>query len=146
MQAIDLFLQDNLKESVWIHLLDAPDPTSHFSVELDMIELLNHNMILGHLILLYPAELLPMCDEALRRRQSEIFAPFQGNDFLKSVKPFVHARIVNLPLCPEVTKRSLPSVADFGRLISIQGLLTPRLCTALIRPLFPRHNPAYGLD
>jgi len=63
-------------------------------MERDVIELHSHNMILGHLIPLSLADLSSMCDEALPSTSAKQHCRFEGTYFLKSVKPFAHARLV----------------------------------------------------
>lgn len=37
------------------------------------------------------------------------------------LKPFTHARVANLPLCPELTRTTIPRTADLFRFLAVTG-------------------------
>lgn len=64
--------------------------------------------------------LLPEFDECIQDAMAEIYAQHDARARM-CVKPNVHTRLSNLPICPELTRSLLPRTSDIGRFLSISG-------------------------
>ena len=53
---------------------------------------------------------------------SELWFYLKKNS-LQNVKKNIHARIISLPVCPELTRTTLPRTADVDTFLSITGKL-----------------------
>jgi len=42
------------------------------------------------------------------------------------LKPFTHVRVANLPLCPELTRTTIPRTADLFRFLAVTGATASR--------------------
>lgn len=63
-------------------------------------------------------------DAALCRAQKVILDSLPPADKTDLVlKPHVHARVTGLPVCPELTRDTLPRNSDIGSFLSVTGML-----------------------
>jgi len=112
-----------------------------FSLELDAHEFILSDPLLGNMILLHPAALLPLLEDAIVESQRQVcsrlrltrhlgekfrsFLPFPPDEpFIKGEKNTrVHARLVHLPPHPTCCKPSISALtcADVGKIIQISG-------------------------
>ena len=70
-----------------------------------------------------PSRLLPLFDEAIKEAATQIYETHwdKGN---MTWKPHIHARLSNLPICPELTRTLLPRSGDVGKFLSITGTVS----------------------
>jgi len=54
-------------------------------------------------------------------------------------KQHIHARVTSLPVCPELTRDTLPKSSDIGCFLSISGNSVLRYCTLSLRCIFHFH-------
>ena len=108
-----------------------------YSVNVDAVLLLNHNVKAGYMLLSRPTETIPLAEGAAVLTQEtllrKIAAAGNASDALAlrghhegyTVKRNVKVRVVNLPLTEEFCKRSITALRaeDAGQLISIRGIV-----------------------
>jgi DNA helicase MCM9 len=98
------------------------EKTIHYSITINVLDLLNISQRLGTLLLAYPLEMLPHFDSAILEAQRTIMKESpDGNSML--FKPFCHARLHNLPMCSEIAKPTVSSIRsnDIHKFISVPG-------------------------
>ncbi|ESO91569.1 hypothetical protein LOTGIDRAFT_121966, partial [Lottia gigantea] len=113
-----------------ISVLQHEDEGEHFSISFDALTLFESNMSICDGLLSSPLQILPLCDMALIEAQQTIKQDM--TDPTLSVKKNIHARIMALPVCPELTRTTLPKTADVGNFLSITGTV---IRTTLVRVL-----------
>ncbi|CAH1787204.1 unnamed protein product [Owenia fusiformis] len=92
--------------SITINALNLFD----FEAELDVSEPLVYNSL----------TILPLFDIALLRTARAIFRDHPQNDDM-CIKERIHARVMGLPVCPELCRETLPKAADIGTYLCITG-------------------------
>ena len=102
------FLLERHVDHVTAMLLEADD-TRHFSIEVDFMELLDSNGALAHLTLAFADHMHPLFQEALLQAQQQVYAASAVKPQM-CLKQHCHARVFNLPLCPEMTKANISSI------------------------------------
>lgn len=119
------------------HLLrqDSSTTTKDYSITVDAFCFLRADPVLGHLLLRYPATLLPLLEDAIVQAQHVILREQEQTD--DTIKQFlvkgdkasgtrVHARLVHLPPAVDAATTSLSRVlqADFvGRMVQVTGVV-----------------------
>ena len=104
--------------------------TRDFSLEIDAFDLLQADPVLGHLLLRFPATLLPLLEKSIVDAQNHLLQSL-GNILGGVVKgdqsenaqniTRIHARLVHLP--PTCCKSSLASMdaSDVGKILQVSG-------------------------
>ena len=112
----------------WLHRLLAQSSTTtkDYSIELDAFQFIQAEPVLGHLLLRYPATLLPLLETAVVRAQRVCMEEAPEDSTTWTVKGAtgtrVHARLINLP--PFHHSPSLShwlQAAHVGRMVPVQG-------------------------
>jgi DNA helicase MCM9 len=75
-----------------------------------------------------PSRLLPLFEEAMKEAATQMYETHWDRGRM-TWKPHIHARLSNLPICPELTRTLLPRSGDVGKFLSITG--TVRILAAL---------------
>ncbi|CAL8317131.1 unnamed protein product [Merluccius merluccius] len=101
---------------------DACEDTHH-PVVVNAMTLFEANMEVGDYFNAYPSEVLAIFDEALRRTalevtQKALHVESKGRNQLKCN---FHVRITGLPVCPELTRDTIPRSRDVGHFLSVTG-------------------------
>jgi DNA helicase MCM9 len=114
------FLEERLAEIE--ELLLKRDPLLHYSVYVNMLDILNLSTEVGEALLSHPLQILPYSDQALQLSVAHVF----GNSFDRErmlLKGLVHSRVHSLPPFPDFTKSSVSSIrsSDQGRLVTLIG-------------------------
>lgn len=88
------------------------------------MNLLDADVELGTLVLRQSSQLLRFLDDAIYSAQQRVIAQ-HDNAVLMRLKPLVHGRLCNLPICPEITKPNVSSIrtCDAGKFVSISGTI-----------------------
>eukprot|EP00039_Didymoeca_costata_P017200 m.316818 g.316818 ORF g.316818 m.316818 type:complete len:790 (+) comp16504_c2_seq9:415-2784(+) len=113
------FLLDEHRDDLE-QILFEKDPSSHYSVNVHVITLLDSNNDLYTRVLKNPTKFLPILDNATQKALSTILHEQTTQNGMTS-KPWVHVRLSNLPICPELTRETLPRTCDVGTFLSIHG-------------------------
>ncbi|KAK3103220.1 hypothetical protein FSP39_017519 [Pinctada imbricata] len=114
-----------------VRILLEEDDNDHYSISLHAQTLFEYSMVTCDLLLTRPDQALPMFDVALAEAQSVVMETHVEKDDM-GVKKNVHARVMSLPLCPELHRTSLPRTADVGCFLSIIGTV---IRTTVVRML-----------
>ncbi len=98
-------------------VIDAQDESAHYGVEVDLVALGNAAPETSQALLLDPAAILPLLEEALENVQ---------NSITDNPKPNIHARVCHLPATAAYLKLnvSVLRARDIGKLLSILGTVT----------------------
>jgi DNA helicase MCM9 len=85
------------------------------------LKLLDASIRLGSLLLSYPEELLKTLESSILKVEKQIFEKENDENF--RFKPYINARLFNLPLCSERTKNTVSSIRskDVSSFISVPG-------------------------
>ena len=110
--------------------LDAAS-SAHYSVSVNVLDLLQENLALGTLLLHHPQDLLERFDAALVVAQEQVMNNHDDVHFM-TVKESAHARPHHLPRCRELWKETVSSIraASINTLLSVSGTVTFRLALA----------------
>ncbi|XP_071381737.1 DNA helicase MCM9 isoform X1 [Centroberyx affinis] len=107
-------------------ITDTKEDTHH-PVVVNAMTLFEDNMEVGDYFNAYPSEVLAIFDEALQRAAVEVS---QSSSYKESggqreggqkVKHVLHVRITGLPVCPELTRDTIPRSRDVGHFLSVTG-------------------------
>jgi len=118
------------QESLHALLTSQSTTTRDFSLEIDSFDLLQADPVLGHLLLRFPATLLPLLENAIvnaqkhmLRASDDIRGGVVKGDQSETAQSItrVHARLVHLP--PFCCKTSLASMeaSDVGKILQVSG-------------------------
>jgi DNA helicase MCM9 len=118
------------RKSLQVLLKSQSTTTRDFSLEIDAFDLLQADPILGHLLLRFPATLLPLLENAIVKAQKFLLQTSEdiGEKVVKGDQSDaaqnitrVHARLVHLP--PTCCKTSLASMdaSDVGKILQVSG-------------------------
>ena len=88
--------------------LDAAS-SAHYSVSVNVLDLLQENLALGTLLLHHPQDLLERFDAALVVAQEQVMSNHDDVHFM-AVKESAHARPHHLPRCRELWKETVSSI------------------------------------
>jgi DNA replicative helicase MCM subunit Mcm2 (Cdc46/Mcm family) len=90
------------------------------------------NMVAAHMLIKYPARLLPLFDKAIWELQLKWIEDLPLTDPKRKrwrAKSHCHARITHLPAnVPELWKTKLPRSCDVGNFIEVRGVCVCRVC------------------
>ncbi|XP_070543644.1 uncharacterized protein [Ptychodera flava] len=113
------YIQEQHEKDI-VNVLLEDDDTAHYAVKIDVMTLFESNMETSDLLLSHPLKLLPIFDSALKSVAMVTYKdhPDQNEMMLKSN---LHARLTNLPVCPELIRDTLPRTSDIGKFLSITG-------------------------
>ncbi|XP_063400645.1 DNA helicase MCM9-like [Mytilus trossulus] len=103
-----------------VDILLNEDNEDHFSVTVNALSLFEHNMSICEVLLSNPDKLFPVFDAAMVESQSVLMTNHPQKNVM-NVKKHIHARIMSLPVCPELTRTTLPRTADVDSFLSITG-------------------------
>ena len=120
IQIFRKFLEQHHRSDI-IRILLHDDPSEHFSVVVNTLELIEmtDNRV-SHLLLAEPNRMLPLFDQALSNALNVILQQ-HNNRHLMVFKPKLHVRLSNLPICPELRRNTLPKSPDIGHFLAITG-------------------------
>ena len=104
-------------------LMEMDDSSSaHYSVSVNMLDLLHAKPVIGTLLLHHPAMLLGYFDEALQEAQQRIYDQHEDRNMM-SIKKSLHVRPHHLPRCAELWKETVSSIraANINGMLSVSG-------------------------
>ncbi|XP_056150178.1 DNA helicase MCM9 [Lampris incognitus] len=99
---------------------------AHQPVVVNAMTLFEANMEVGDYFNAYPSEVLAIFDEALNSAALELRREASHEESGRSKggqkgKCTLHARITGLPVCPELTRDTIPRSRDVGHFLSVTG-------------------------
>ncbi|KAK0060388.1 DNA helicase MCM9 [Biomphalaria pfeifferi] len=127
------YLLANHRQDV-IKILEASDDGDYHSLTVNSLTLFEANMEFCDLLLTHPLSFLNMFDRALVDAENKLKQDLvkDGKQSQLTVKTKVHVRVMSLPLCPELSRTTLPKTGDIGNFLSVTGTV---IRTTLIRVL-----------
>ncbi|XP_077994349.1 uncharacterized protein LOC144448073 [Glandiceps talaboti] len=103
-----------------VNILLEEDDTAHYAVNIDVMTLFESNMETSDLLLSQPLNLLPIFDSAIRSVTMATYKDHPQKIEMR-LKTNLHARLTNLPVCPELIRNTLPKTSDISKFLSITG-------------------------
>ncbi|XP_036942594.1 DNA helicase MCM9 isoform X2 [Acanthopagrus latus] len=110
-----------------LQLIADTDEETHRPVVVNAMTLFEANMEVGDYFNAYPNDVLTIFDKVLQRKATE----FLNNASPKNcggqrtnkdrMRHTLHARITGLPVCPELTRDTIPRSRDVGHFLSVTG-------------------------
>lgn len=107
-------------------ILLQSDHTCPYGVTINVLDLADRLNEMSSLLLQDAERLLPIFDEAIKQAATEVYRSHSsvGSEEQRMVwKPHIRARLSNLPICPELTRTTLPRNEDVGKFLSITGTI-----------------------
>ncbi|XP_029965459.1 DNA helicase MCM9 isoform X2 [Salarias fasciatus] len=106
-----------------LQLAAAPgEEDAHRAVVVNAMTLFEANMEVGDYFNAYPHEVLAIFDKVLQRKAQELSdEASQKQGEVQRLKHTLHARITGLPVCPELTRVTVPRSRDVGHFLSLTG-------------------------
>uniref|UniRef100_A0A671UWS8 DNA helicase MCM9 n=1 Tax=Sparus aurata TaxID=8175 RepID=A0A671UWS8_SPAAU len=110
-----------------LQLIADTDEETHRPVVVNAMTLFEANMEVGDYFNAYPNDVLTIFDKVLHRKATEILnnaSPKNcgGQRTNKDrMRHTLHARITGLPVCPELTRDTIPRSRDVGHFLSVTG-------------------------
>lgn len=102
------------------HLLLQDDTSEHFSVVVNTLELFDSNIHVSQRLLAEPTKTMPLFDSALAQAAMAIMQDTETPTNM-TLKPNLHVRLSNLPVCPELKRNTIPKSSDIGKFLAISG-------------------------
>ncbi|XP_014326876.1 DNA helicase MCM9 isoform X1 [Xiphophorus maculatus] len=99
---------------------------THRSVVVNAMTLFEANMEVGDYFNAYPKDVLAVFDKVLQKKASELTDEASLKDKgqgagQRSLRQIYHTRIIGLPVCPELTRHTIPRSRDVGHFLSVTG-------------------------
>lgn len=109
-----------------LQLIADTDDHGHHPVVINAMTLFEANMEVGDYFNAYPNDVLAIFDKVLNRTATELSQnspKHHGGPRTKEqrMKHTLHARITGLPVCPELTRDTVPRSRDVGHFLSVTG-------------------------
>ncbi|XP_028295488.1 DNA helicase MCM9 isoform X2 [Gouania willdenowi] len=100
---------------------------THHTVVVNAMTLFEANMEVGDYFNAYPDDVLAIFDQVLQRKANDLLdnmsLKHNGQDSSKKMRHAFHARITGLPVCPELTRDTIPRSRDVGHFLSVTGIV-----------------------
>ncbi|KAM8831457.1 DNA helicase MCM9 isoform 2-T3 [Spinachia spinachia] len=116
-QVFETYLKDHHHGDI-VQLLADTTEEAHRCVLVNAMTLFEANMEVGDYFNTNPHDVLALFDKVLHRTALEL--SYRGQRKEKK-GPTLHARITGLPVCPELTRDTIPRSRDVGHFLSITG-------------------------
>ncbi|XP_068198706.1 DNA helicase MCM9 [Antennarius striatus] len=126
VQVFDSYLKEHHHGDI-MELIEDTNEESHRPVVVNAMTLFEDSMEVGDFFMAYPSDVLSVFDKVLHRKAVEFSqkasSSSSGGDRMKEtrLKFTPHARITGLPVCPELTRDTIPRSRDVGRFLSVTG-------------------------
>ncbi|XP_028253437.1 DNA helicase MCM9 isoform X2 [Parambassis ranga] len=110
-----------------LQLITDTNEETHLPVVVNAMTLFEANMEVGDYFNAYPHDVLAIFDKVLHRKALELlekaFPQHHGEQRTKEqrMRHTLHARITGLPVCPELTRDTIPRSRDVGHFLSVTG-------------------------
>lgn len=114
------YVVEHHSEDVLTVLAEA-DVHTHHAIIINAMNLFEANMEVGDYFNVYPSEVLALFDEVLEQTALELSASSQQRAAERKPTCTLHARISGLPVCPELTRETIPRSRDVGHFLSVTG-------------------------
>uniref|UniRef100_A0A8C4ZH24 DNA helicase MCM9 n=1 Tax=Gadus morhua TaxID=8049 RepID=A0A8C4ZH24_GADMO len=121
-QMFEAYVTEHHSDDILNIVTEACEDTHH-PIVINAMTLFEANMEVGDYFNAYPTEVLAVFDEALQRTAVAVTqkALNTGGGGKNQLKYHFHARITGLPVCPELTRDTIPRSRDAGHFLSVNG-------------------------
>lgn len=113
------FLKENYFSDLK-NILLADDVNMHYAVVMDCTALLKVDMTLAEELFHHYDRTMKMLDELLQDVCRDLYESI-ASKLIVTLKPHVHVRMKNLPLCPELWRDRIPKSKDIGKFLAVEG-------------------------
>jgi DNA replicative helicase MCM subunit Mcm2 (Cdc46/Mcm family) len=103
-----------------VSILTSTDTSLHYSVIVNVIQLMNFDSNLWYQIHTNPIETLSACNKTIKDLQRYLIEKEKENNAF-SFKDYVEVRMRDLPLDGQYTRYVVPSTSEVGKLLSFRG-------------------------
>ncbi|XP_037304497.2 DNA helicase MCM9 [Pungitius pungitius] len=117
-QVFETYLTDHHHGDI-VQLLADTSEEAHRCVLVNAMTLFEANMEVGDYFNTNPHDVLALFDKVLNRTALELSS--YGGQRTEKMGPTLHARITGLPVCPELTRDTIPRSRDVGHFLSVTG-------------------------
>ncbi|XP_060074064.1 DNA helicase MCM9-like [Ylistrum balloti] len=117
--SLQQYVLDNHMEDL-VQILLEEDDEDHYSISVHALSLFEIDMSICDMLLSQSEKLLPIFDAALVEAQTCLMEKHPEKHQM-SLKKNVHGRVMSLPVCPELTRTTLPRTSDVGSFLSVNG-------------------------
>ncbi|KAM4713236.1 DNA helicase MCM9 isoform 2-T2 [Anableps anableps] len=109
-----------------LQLIGDVNEDTHRSVVVNAMTLFEANMEVGDYFNAYPKDVLAVFDEVLQKKAMALTDVASLKDkgegpSKRILRQIYHTRITGLPVCPELTRHTIPSSKDVGHFLSVTG-------------------------
>ncbi|XP_056261745.1 DNA helicase MCM9 isoform X2 [Seriola aureovittata] len=107
-----------------LQLIEDTNEESHQPVVVNAMTLFEASMEVGDYFNAYPNDVLVIFDKVLHRTAMELSqtaSPGAQTTKEQKMRYTLHARITGLPVCPELTRDTVPRSRDVGHFLSVTG-------------------------
>uniref|UniRef100_A0A3P9IT36 DNA helicase MCM9 n=1 Tax=Oryzias latipes TaxID=8090 RepID=A0A3P9IT36_ORYLA len=123
-RVFDAYLSEHHHDDILLLLDDDGDETHH-PVVVNAMTLFEANMEVGDFFNMFPDKVLAMFDEVLQKKavqiSEDVSSGHKGGQKSRESRCTLHARITGLPVCPELTRHTIPRSKDVGHFLSVTG-------------------------
>ncbi|XP_056280467.1 DNA helicase MCM9 isoform X2 [Pseudoliparis swirei] len=116
-RVFETYLKDHHHEDIRQLIADTNEET-HRPVLVNAMTLFEANMEVGDYFNAFPHEVLSLFDGVLSRMALQLS---RCAGAAERRTPSLHARITGLPVCPELTRDTVPRARDIGHFLSVTG-------------------------
>ncbi|XP_068564709.1 DNA helicase MCM9 isoform X4 [Cebidichthys violaceus] len=118
-RVFETYLTDHHHTDILQFIADTNEET-HRPVVVNAMTLFEANMEVGDYFNAYPHDVLTLFDKVLHRTALEL-SRYGGQRTTERMRHTLHARITGLPVCPELTRDTIPRSRDVGHFLSVTG-------------------------
>uniref|UniRef100_A0A665WJG9 DNA helicase MCM9 n=1 Tax=Echeneis naucrates TaxID=173247 RepID=A0A665WJG9_ECHNA len=107
-----------------LQLIENTSEETHHAVVVNAMTLFEANMEVGDFFNAYPHDVLSIFDKVLYKIAMELSqraSPRGQKPKELRMRHTLHARITGLPVCPELTRNTIPRCRDVGHFLSVTG-------------------------
>ncbi|XP_078131206.1 DNA helicase MCM9 [Sander vitreus] len=109
-----------------LHLIEDTTEETHRPVVVNAMTLFEANMEVGDYFNAYPNDVLAIFDKVLHRKGLELSESASPKHYGRQrtkerMRRTLHVRITGLPVCPELTRDTIPRSRDVGHFLSVTG-------------------------
>ncbi|XP_047428958.1 DNA helicase MCM9 isoform X2 [Mugil cephalus] len=125
-RVFETYLTEHHHGDLLQHIADANEET-HCPIIVNAMTLFEANMEVGDYFNAYPFDVLAIFDKVLQRKATELSDDTSSQYVERQrtkgqrMRHILHARITGLPVCPELTRETIPRSRDVGHFLSVTG-------------------------
>ncbi|XP_074540908.1 DNA helicase MCM9 [Halichoeres trimaculatus] len=116
-QVFETYLTEHHHDDILQLFADADEETQR-PVVVNAMTLFEANMEVGHYFNAYPNDVLAIFDKVLHKTATQLAEKASLKQRLRHAPS---ARITGLPVCPELTRETIPRTRDVGHFLSVTG-------------------------